>query len=328
MNRICIAIVLTLACVTFNICKSQTNFKTILEISFGTRSNQLQSAPSDIFIDRKGFTYIPDDLNSRILVFEETTYVRTIKVPVDMPAKRDSAYKMYLAIDEHDRLYVHTTYHYRTVALYRFERDGNSLFKFPFTTTKPGGGDIASRIFVSKSGHLYIPTGPAEILRANWENSIYKYDTDGNFVALVDYYIEDQQGNIYKPSMSKIGTEYHWQLNKFKGPSDPTATSKSLEKVQTLSVPTGITDAKRNELSYAFCGFDSSMNTYVSNGVITKVFNQSFGFLREIPTSIEDVKKVAGLLTLENRIRISEGGNVIIFGIRQSDNKFLVLEFK
>ncbi len=363
MKKLCSVLTATILCSAIGI--AQTQWGKVIDIPFGSgenqlslRAEQLQQAkialgsfpdPRDILIGSDGSFYIPDVNNWRILVYDkEGRLSGTITVPRKDPTSVQLGsrsmlvgYRMFLAEDWGGRLYVHmTSMENRLFALYRFDNDRKHVFEFPFSDKKPGSGDLVGSIYAGRRGYVYIPSYPAETIRANWENTVYKYDSSGHFVAMVDYYFEDKLGNVYKPWMSKVGKRYHWELNKFKSPQTPTATSKTLGKTGSFSVPTQITDDSTiNVQNFIFCGFDSNMAIYVTDGKVTKVFNQSLKFVRDIPTRIDDLEKTMGIISEPQNIRVAPDGGIYMFGLKTphgrqesfcspSDAIFVVMKFK
>lgn len=318
--------------------RSQPSLDAVVQINFGAGVDELGLAilpkndslhtgsfrePSDIAIDKQGLIYVPDVANWRVLVFDgKSKFKETIAIPYQPSMHPRVGYvpyghKIYLAFDLENRLYVHVTSMNHFAALYRFEGT-ESPFQFPFKT-KPGGGDIVGTFYVSK--HLYIPSFPVEILRAGWNNTIFKYDLSGDFIGMVDYCIEDASGQVYKPSMEKSGGKYDWQLSRFSKPEVATASTHSLTKLKGLSIPTDMTDTHINVNSFLFAGFDKKMNCYVTNGETTIVFDSSFKLVREISTRINDLERTIGLISGSTNIKISLDGEIYLYGLKTPEGR-------
>jgi hypothetical protein len=281
--------------------------------------------PVNIVIDKAGSFFVTDMLNWRVLVFSSGGRLsNTISIPRDSVGKLALGYRAALALDSWNRLYVHLTYLNRTVTVNRFQPQGKSVYRFPFSNQKPGSADVTGGLFVSSSGYVYLPTYPAEILRPNWTRSVFKYDTSGRFIGMVDYYVEDKYGIAYKQGLStKTGANYNWVLEKFAISGKDTASTQSLYKIGVLTVPSELSTsgANMNIENFHFVGLDDSLNTYAANGKVVKVFDPNNRPVRDIPLDVDQLESTLGLVSQSSKITVSPAGHVYIFGLKTPQGK-------
>lgn len=333
-----IYIVISLITLFSSLAISQSEWSEVLDIQFGYGEYQINlgeelqqrekisiasfPAPRDILIGKDGLIYIPDKNGWRILVYDKNgRFSRTIGIPQKDIKTSQFGVNIYLVEDPDERIYVHVTYQDRLFALYRFDKDNDGVFEFPFIDVKPKGDDVVGSIFSGGSGHIYIPSTPSEILRSNWENRIYKYDSDGRFLGMVDYFIEDSEGNIYQPGIEKDDEGYLWKFKKFGSPDTPTATTGDLDNLKTLSIPIGIKDDARIEQSYVFRGFDNDMKIYVANESFVRIYEPPGELRWKVPLHLDILEHTMGFLSRYQNIKISPNGQIYIFGLQTPRGK-------
>ncbi|MBI3766116.1 MAG: hypothetical protein HY277_06400, partial [Ignavibacteriales bacterium] len=279
------------------------------------------SADDDLVVDRSNNIFLTHSKNNRIEKFNEVgDWVDEIILPDERYFGQDvisPAVSLKLGLDGQDNLYVNVLFFEYEVALYKYDRSGKLLMKFPFRKQKPvEGSDRVINFFVSSRGNVYIRTFPAGLMRAS-DTPVYAYDQRGNFLGMVDYDLEDSNGDIYRFDRTRPDISSFQKMQHDAGGN--LTPSHDLKKLATVAFSEVVGWLKKKYgNTWTVVGFDRNDNLSLTNGIITKTLDDHLREIRSIQTPLEMLEQQNISVTQRN-IRISPNGGLYLSGMKRSD---------
>jgi len=301
------------------------------DIKYGTSAGELSNEvnfksglyydiiPDDLEIDYENNIYLCDRFTKNIFKFTsnmELLYEKRIddkyfkqilnsdnidqsveKVLYQIDLETDNLGNLYLLISITD-LYVN---------MIKYDKNGNLVDNFYLTNPFPK--QYLRNFFISSNNRIYIKTFPfsPQDITYTEDGIVFVYDLDGEFLGRVDYYIEDNKGNIYKRNL--LSNDY-LQIDSYY-PTTPNNVKKTSER----KIKSSLKIDYSNQKTWYFLGVDNSDNIYFIHGKQTMVIRK-FNFS---DNSIEDLKiegnemKEFGVLFVNNHNNISIGPSGDIF---------------
>jgi hypothetical protein len=276
--------------------------------------------PTDLLADHQGNIHIADAGSNRVITMDaKGNFLREVNLAaIARGLDPDSPKKILLAEDMTSNLYVNILDGEYESKILILDKDGNFKSEFPFKSLKPRTDDRVISFGISKQGYLLIGTMPAGLTRPNWNRPVYVYDLNGAHLGMTDYHHIDSRGGVY----DIVRAEESIYVKKYSGPRKglPKTTSSMTKLGQSLLSKTTRDHAYKLGRIWIIAGFDGEDNTYVTNGLVVKVFDNK---LRERSTYSlgSDYLQQSGLIMNETQIKVSSDGSIFLYGIRIAERE-------
>lgn len=230
-------------------------------------------------------------------------------------------YNVDLETDKTGNLYVLVTMGEAYLNLIKFDGNGNLISEFHLSGQLPAQRLID--FFISNTGKIFIntfPHNPQDMHHIN-EGLVFVYNLDGEFLGRTDYFIEDNEGHIYKRNLLN---HTQFQIDSFKkNNSYQIKKTTDIESRGNLKI-----DYSNNQTSWRFLGVDNYDNVYFIHGkevVIIRKLNFKNNRINDIKIEKSKLDEMGVLFANNfNNISIAPDGDIIFCGIKRTErNKTL-----